>query len=68
MKTRYAVVLSMLAGAALGAVSVGGLYAQGKAPGAYVVIDISGYYVDPSTTNGLVYYPMTPCRVVDTRT
>ena len=41
MKTRYTVVLSMLAGAALGAVSVGGLYAQGKAPGAYVVIDIS---------------------------
>ena len=41
MKTRYAVVLSMIAGAALGAASVGGLYAQGKAPGAYVVIDIS---------------------------
>jgi len=41
MKTRYAVILSMIAGAALGAVSVGGLYAQGKAPGAYVVIDIS---------------------------
>jgi uncharacterized protein (DUF1330 family) len=41
MKTRYTVVLSMLAGAALGAVSVGGLYAQGKAPGVYVVIDIS---------------------------
>jgi uncharacterized protein (DUF1330 family) len=41
MKTRYAVALSMVAGAALGAVSVGGLYAQGKAPGAYVVIDIS---------------------------
>ena len=31
----------MLAGAALGAVSVNGLYAQGKTPGAYVVIDIS---------------------------
>jgi uncharacterized protein (DUF1330 family) len=41
MKTRYAVVLSMIAGAALGAASVGGLYAQGNAPGAYVVIDIS---------------------------
>jgi uncharacterized protein (DUF1330 family) len=40
MKTRYAVILSMLAGAALGAVSVGGLNAQGKTPGAYVVIDI----------------------------
>ena len=31
----------MLAGAALGAISVGGLYAQGKTPGAYVVIDIT---------------------------
>jgi uncharacterized protein (DUF1330 family) len=41
VKTHYAVTLSMIAGAALGAVSVGGLYAQGKAPGAYVVIDIS---------------------------
>jgi len=41
MKTRDAVVLSMAAGAVLGAVSVSGLYAQGKAPGAYVVIDIS---------------------------
>ena len=41
MKTRYTVVLSMAAGAVLGAISVGGLYAQGKAPGAYVVVDIS---------------------------
>jgi uncharacterized protein (DUF1330 family) len=41
MKTRYTVVLSMAAGAVLGAVSVGGLYAQGKGPSAYVVIDIS---------------------------
>jgi uncharacterized protein (DUF1330 family) len=41
MKTRYTIVLSMAAGAVLGAVSIGGLYAQGKAPGAYVVIDIS---------------------------
>jgi uncharacterized protein (DUF1330 family) len=41
MKTRYTIVLSMAAGVVLGAVSVGGLYAQGKAPGAYVVIDIS---------------------------
>ncbi|HML13826.1 MAG TPA: DUF1330 domain-containing protein [Xanthobacteraceae bacterium] len=38
MKTKYTVALSMLAGAALGAVSVGGLYAQGKAPGAVVVL------------------------------
>jgi uncharacterized protein (DUF1330 family) len=41
MKTGYIAVLSMVAGAALGAVSIGGLSAQGKPPGAYVVIDIS---------------------------
>jgi uncharacterized protein (DUF1330 family) len=41
MKTQYTVVLSMLAGAALGAVSVGGLYAQGKAPGAYAIVAFS---------------------------
>jgi uncharacterized protein (DUF1330 family) len=33
--------MAMLAGAALGAAAVGGLHAQGKAPGAYAVIDIS---------------------------
>jgi uncharacterized protein (DUF1330 family) len=39
---RYMTVgLSMLAGAALGAVAVSGLSAQNKAPGAYAVIDIS---------------------------
>jgi uncharacterized protein (DUF1330 family) len=38
MKTQYTVALSMLAGVALGAVSVGGLYAQGKAPRAYAIV------------------------------
>jgi len=41
MKTRYAVALAMAAGAALGAASVSGLYAQGKAPGAYAIISFS---------------------------
>jgi hypothetical protein len=38
MKTRYTIALSMLAGVAIGATFVGGLYAQGKTPGAYAVI------------------------------
>jgi uncharacterized protein (DUF1330 family) len=38
MKNRYTFALAMAAGAVLGATSVGGLYAQGKAPGAYVII------------------------------
>ena len=33
--------LAMLAGGALGAAAVSGLNAQGKAPGAYAIIDIS---------------------------
>jgi uncharacterized protein (DUF1330 family) len=41
MKTRYLTLLSLLAGAAIGALSVGGLYAQTKSPGAYVIVDIS---------------------------
>ena len=41
MRTQYTVALSMLAGVAVGAVSVGGLYAQGKAPGAYAIIAFS---------------------------
>jgi uncharacterized protein (DUF1330 family) len=39
MKTRYAVTLAMLAGAAIGAVAVHGLHAQAK-PQAYVITEI----------------------------
>jgi len=41
MHQRIAMGLAMLASAAFGAVSVSGLKAQNKAPGAYAVIDIS---------------------------
>ncbi|MFL6416039.1 MAG: hypothetical protein ACJ74Y_10280 [Bryobacteraceae bacterium] len=32
-----------------------------------VIIDINGYYVPESTPSSLAYYPMPPCRAVDTR-
>ena len=32
-----------------------------------MLIDISGYYTDSTAVSGLAYYPMTPCRVVETR-
>ncbi|MBL8215751.1 MAG: VCBS repeat-containing protein [Bryobacterales bacterium] len=32
-----------------------------------LLIDISGYYTDVPIATGLVYYPLTPCRVIDTR-
>jgi uncharacterized protein (DUF1330 family) len=41
MNRSIALGLAMLAGAALGAAAINGLHAQGKGPGAYVVIDIS---------------------------
>jgi hypothetical protein len=41
MKSRYVAALSLLAGAAIGGLSIGGLYAQSKSPGAYVIVDIS---------------------------
>ena len=38
MKTRYTLALALVAGIATGAVTVGALYAQGKAPGAYAIV------------------------------
>ena len=32
-----------------------------------VLIDIAGYFTDNRAVSNLVYYPLTPCRVVETR-
>ena len=32
-----------------------------------VILDINGYFAPPSATGGLEFYPVTPCRVADTR-
>ena len=32
-----------------------------------VILDINGYFVPKGTASALAFYPMTPCRVVDTR-
>ena len=33
-----------------------------------LLLDISGYFAEPGTASSpLMYYPLTPCRVVDTR-
>jgi hypothetical protein len=32
-----------------------------------VVLDINGYFVAPGDPQGLAFYPVAPCRVVDTR-
>lgn len=41
------------------------VYASGNAD---LLIDISGYFTDSSAVSNLVYYPLTPCRVIETRT
>ena len=32
-----------------------------------VIMDINGYFVSPATSRALAFYPLAPCRVVDTR-
>ena len=32
-----------------------------------LILDINGYFVSSSDTSALAFYPMTPCRLVDTR-
>ena len=32
-----------------------------------VILDINGYFVPSNTTGSLAFYPITPCRLVDTR-
>ena len=33
----------------------------------HLVLDIDGYFVPSSNTNSLAFFPVTPCRLVDTR-
>jgi hypothetical protein len=33
-----------------------------------VVLDVNGYFVPATAPNGLAFYPITPCRITDTRT
>jgi hypothetical protein len=34
---------------------------------AHVILDVNGYFVPAGTAGALAFYPVTPCRVVDTR-
>jgi hypothetical protein len=53
-----------------------GLYADSRGNGAisvyvtdptHVILDIDGYYVPAGMDSALAFYPVTPCRVADTR-
>ncbi|MBL8213555.1 MAG: hypothetical protein JNK87_22745 [Bryobacterales bacterium] len=45
----------------------GGQIAVSAGGPADVLLDVNGYFVEDSRPEALVYYPMTPCRVVETR-
>lgn len=32
-----------------------------------LILDINGYFTDPAAAGALVFYPTTPCRLIDTR-
>jgi uncharacterized protein (DUF1330 family) len=53
MRSLFAMGLAMLAGFGLGVLAVGGLQAQGTAPGAYAIIDITQIN-DPTTFKTLI--------------
>jgi hypothetical protein len=40
------------------------VYSEGTSD---VLIDIYGYFTDSNTTSNLVFYPITPCRAIETR-
>ncbi|MBL8218562.1 MAG: hypothetical protein JNL62_05010 [Bryobacterales bacterium] len=57
----------IVANAAIVAAGTGGgiqVYASNDAD---LIIDIAGYFTDSAAASNLVFYPLTPCRVIDTR-
>jgi hypothetical protein len=55
------------ANAALIGAGVGGSVSVFPSNPTHLVLDISGYFVPVSDTAGLAFYPVAPCRVIDTR-
>lgn len=53
--------------AAIVAAGVNGAISVFAANTTDVILDINGYFVPPSAQTGLAFYPVSPCRVVDTR-
>ncbi len=55
------------ANAAIVPAGAGGAISVFASDPANVVIDINGYFVPVSVAQGLAFYPVTPCRLADTR-
>ena len=58
----------VIANAALVPAGIGGAISVYASNDTDVVIDINGYFAPASTPQALKFYPVTPCRIADTRT
>jgi hypothetical protein len=57
---------TVLANAAIVPAGTGGSIDVFVTQQTHLIIDVNGYFA-PANTGGLLFYPLTPCRVVDTR-
>lgn len=57
----------IVANAAIVAAGTGGGIQVFSSNEADLIIDIAGYFTDSAAASNLVFYPLTPCRVIDTR-
>jgi hypothetical protein len=55
------------AAAAIAAAGAGGAISIYASNNTHVILDISGYFVSATNSSALAFYPLTPCRVADTR-
>ena len=58
---------AIIANAAIVPAGAGGSISIYVSDATHVIIDINGYFATPSGTSALAFYPVTPCRVADTR-
>jgi hypothetical protein len=54
--------------AAIVPAGTGGAVSVFVSDASHVILDINGYFVPASDPSGLAFYPITPCRIADTRT
>jgi hypothetical protein len=57
----------IVANSAIVKAGVGGAISVYASNAADTLIDIAGYFTDNPDVSNLVYYPLTPCRVIETR-
>jgi len=57
----------VVANSAIVAAGTGGAVSMYASQATDIIIDISGYFTDDPRESNLAFYPLTPCRVIDTR-